>query len=918
MKSLQGTEHHNNLLLVNDTPSTRDDLKDLCERNGLKVHFAENSRDAIGIFNQNHFDVAVLQLESAEQNVIQLLTELTGINPELRAIVHTASKHLDDSTIRILKEMAFSLVENISNNNELIPYIDRAFRNVYEQYSHALEQKLTQQNENLHTMQDDFQEFYDNSPTMNLTLSVDGIIQQINLFGAQQLGYEKKELLGKHISVIIHPEDQKLLLAHLQSCQRNPGKLQRWEFRKVDKQGQIIWVREAARLLKKSTGEQLIFVACENITTHKMNEIDILESENKYRTLFEHSTDALLIIRGNKFVDCNSATIEMLGYDSKEELLETHPSQLSPPTQPDGRNSYEKADEMMTIAFEKGSLRFEWEHMRKNGDVFPVEVLLTAIPLQSESFLHVVWRDITERKLAEKALRKSEEKYRILVENAVELIIVAQNGIIEFINHRCFKLLGYHPEEMIGKLINNFIHPEDRAMVVERHLKRLRGEDVKQKYTFRIVDRAGSTKWVEINIVRLDWKGKPATLNFLSDITDRMQAEEEKAQLELQLRRSQKLETIGTLAGGIAHDFNNLLSPILGYSDMALLHLDESHHLYPDIQSIFNAARQAKQLVQQILTFSRQVEQERKPLALPAIIDETLQLLRPTLPVTIEIQKKIDENCSPVIADATQMHQVIMNLCTNAFHAMEKSGGTLKIELDQVLFDENMQAMHPNLKARDYLRLTVTDTGIGMDAITRDRIFEPFFSTKTGGKGTGLGLSVVHGIIRSHQGDITVQSERNKGTTFTIFLPALQSLDIETHKIVNPIRRGNERILLVDDENMIVQMLKQMLEDYGYTIYPYTNSQDALRFFHNQSEFVDLLITDLTMPIMTGLELIKAIQKVRPELPVIMITGYSESLNEEIYKRYGIREILAKPVLTAEISDAMRKLFDGEGNNIPE
>lgn len=176
----------------------------------------------------------------------------------------------------------------------------------------------------------------------------------------------------------------------------------------------------------------------------------------------------------------------------------------------------------------------------------------------------------------------------------------------------------------------------------------------------------------------------------------------------------------------------------------------------------------------------------------------------------------------------------------------------------------------------------------------------------------------MHGIIRSHQGDITVQSERNKGTTFTIFLPALQSLDIETHKIVNPIRRGNERILLVDDENMIVQMLKQMLEDYGYTIYPYTNSQDALRFFHNQSEFVDLLITDLTMPIMTGLELIKAIQKVRPELPVIMITGYSESLNEEIYKRYGIREILAKPVLTAEISDAMRKLFDGEGNNIPE
>ncbi|KAA3655898.1 MAG: PAS domain S-box protein [Calditrichaeota bacterium] len=904
------------VLLIDEDKNQLQKMAKLLEQNGFVVHAAPNKQTALRIFQEQECTLALLNIHASIEFGLEILTALQTLNSHVQTIVTTnAELHLNNP-FKSFKNIVICHTGNDGNMHHVLNHVQRAFNQLLEKHCHSLEKKLDKKADLLVILREQFFKFYNNNPSMYLTLKRDGTISSINMYGARLLGYDKSELIGNDATLIVHPEDRESFQSHIASFSDVESCGIPWEMRIMRKDGTTFWVRNTAQKVNKIYGDEVLFISSVDITQLKKSEINLRLSENKYRTHFEHSADALLIIKNNKFVDCNAATLEMLGYTDKKELFETHPSQLSPEKQPDGRNSYEKADEMMAMAFEKGSHRFEWNHKRKNGEIFPVEVLLTAIPIESETFLHVVWRDITERKLSEKALRKSEEKYRILVENAVEIILVVQDGRIEFINHRCRKLLGYEPEEMYGKYIHNYLHPEDRDMVIKRHQQRMMGENPSENYTFRILDNKGNTKWVEINIARIDWNEKPATLNFLTDITDRKQAEKDKSILETQLRRSQKMETIGTLAGGIAHDFNNLLTPILGYADMALMRVDKDDTLYPDMQCIMNAAKQAKDLVLQILTFSRQTEHERKPLALHLIVKETLQFLRPTLPVTIQIQKKINRDCSKVIADATQMHQVIMNLCTNAFHAMEETGGILRIELDQIPFNEDVHLLHPGLKAQDHVRLTVSDTGCGMDNFTKERIFEPFFSTKKGGKGTGLGLSVVHGIVHSHGGDISVQSEKLHGTTFHVFLPAQQNHTYQPTTTKASIRKGEENILLVDDERIIVQMLKRMLEEFGHTVFAYTKSNEALAALREKPGFIDLLITDLTMPVMTGLELTREVKKVRSDLPVIMITGYSEKLSEGLIHGYGISQIISKPIRTTEITGAIGKVFDLEQNEV--
>ncbi len=529
-----------------------------------------------------------------------------------------------------------------------------------------------------------------------------------------------------------------------------------------------------------------VYISTIDITGRKATEKALRESENKYKILFEHTADAILIIEEGKFVDCNPATIKMLGYKNKKDFLETHPSELSPEQQPDGQNSLEKANKMMALAFENGSHRFEWDHKRADGEVFPVEVLLTAIPLGEKSFLHVVWRDITKRK----------------------------------------------------------------------------------------------------------------------------EAEEEKNKLETQLRRSQKLETIGTLAGGIAHDFNNILTPIMGYADMTLLELAEGDPLKRNISRIVEGAHRAKDLVEQILLFSKQVERERIPLYMHIILKEALQLLRSSIPSTVEIVQQIDSSCPKILADATQVHQVIINLCTNAWQAMEKNGGVLSIELIQQEVDANMAKMHPNLNVANYVRLTVRDTGEGMDTNTIDRIFEPFFTTKAVDKGTGLGLAVVYGIVQSHQGEILVYSEPGKGSVFHVYFPVDTSGAAPHEDLQLNISGGDESILVVDDDNLVGNMLKQMLEKFGYTVSLFNNSSDALANFKKYPHRYDLLLSDLTMPDLTGIDLSKSVHKIQSDIPIIMMTGYGKKLLGIDQESFGIKKIIEKPVIMKELAYAIREVLE--------
>jgi len=392
------------------------------------------------------------------------------------------------------------------------------------------------------------------------------------------------------------------------------------------------------------------------------------------------------------------------------------------------------------------------------------------------------------------------------------------------------------------------------------------------------------------------------------DITERKRMEKEKKKLEARLRQAQKMEAIGTLAGGIAHDFNNILFPILGYSEMLMNDAPDNSDLKRDLSMIFNGTKRARDLVKQILAFSRQREYDLKPIKVHLVVKETLKLIRSSIPATIDIMQNIID-CELVMADYTQIHQVAMNLLTNAYHAMEKKGGKLKVTLKEVdLRADDLKGMPPGT----YVRLTISDTGIGMDQSTIDRIFDPYFTTKKEGKGTGLGLAVVHGIIKSHGGHISVYSELGKGSEFHVYLPVIKAQQ-ETKQIeIQPIKKSNERILVVDDEKMVVEIQQKMLKRLGYDVTSCTSSVEALKAFQANPDNFDLIITDMTMPDMTGDQLAQKIMEIRTDIPIILCSGFSEKMSNEKAKSLGIKEFLMKPVLIKDLSITIRRALDSK------
>ncbi len=526
-----------------------------------------------------------------------------------------------------------------------------------------------------------------------------------------------------------------------------------------------------------------------------------------------------------------------------------------------------------------------------------------------------LYDDITERRKSEQAVQESEQRLRNYFE--LGLIGMAMLSIdrqfLHFNNHLC-EILGYSREELVNKSWIQLSHPEDLPKESSRFARIQRLETDIFHAEKRFIKKDGSIAHTEVisRCVRKEDGSIDHYVAMIQDITSRKLNEEKTKTLRAQLLQSQKLEAIGTLAGGIAHDFNNILAAVIGYTDMAKERAKPETPLARDLDQVLKAGHRAKDLVRQILVFSRQSETEPINLMPANIVKEVIKLLRPTLPSTIAIEQNISPKAGPIHIDPTQLHQILMNLCTNAYHAMEESGGSLTIALKNVTLTSH-DLPHPlQAKPGIYVELMVGDTGTGIPPSIRDRVFDPFYTTKELGKGTGMGLSIVHGIVTGYNGFIDLQSTPGEGTVCTIYLPVAQQSAENKDRENAPLPQGNEHILFVDDEEVLAEMVQNMLERLGYRVTVRTNSLEALTTFRNTPDLFDLVITDQTMPGLTGFDLARRILALRPNMPIILCTGYSPLTSEEEAKAQGIREFALKPLTKTDLAMLIRRVLPQE------
>ena len=521
-----------------------------------------------------------------------------------------------------------------------------------------------------------------------------------------------------------------------------------------------------------------------------------------------------------------------------------------------------------------------------------------------------VTRAVTDKRLrdekcqTEAALQDSEARYRELFENANDLVYVHDlQGNFLALNKTAERISGYRREEALGMNITQVVAPEFLGLARQMMARKVAGAEA-STYELAIVTKHGRRVWLEISSRLIYQDNRPLAVQGIGrDITERRQ-------LEGQLRQAQRMEALGTLAGGIAHDFNNILAAILGYTELALYDVSQGTRVWHNMQEVLIAGQRAKDLVQQILMFSRQTEQERRPVQLDSIVKEVLRLLRASLPSTIEIRQDISPEVITVLAEPTQMHQVLMNLCANAEYAMRPTGGVLDVLLACITVDAAFAEAHPTLQPGSYARLTIRDTGMGMPPEVLEHIFEPFFTTKGVREGTGMGLAVVHGIVTSHEGTITVSSTPGQGTTFDIYLPLTTAVPIEHRPLETALPHGRECILFVDDEVALARLGQEMLAPLGYTVVVRTSSIEALEAFRAMPARFDLVITDQTMPNMTGEHLARELRRIRPDVPIILCTGFSHTMSVDKAYALNINAFLLKPLVSHDLATAIRRVLE--------
>ena len=783
----------------------------------------------------------------------------------------------------------------------------------------------------------------------------DGRMEEASPQLAKLFGYdEQSEFLQDFIFTkrFVDPGTQQKLFSAFKN-----GDLKRFEARCYRKDGSIVWILLSGRLL---TPQGYIEGVISDITEVKRLEEELHKSEEKYRVLVEQQLGRSLLYamernRLKQEVSREKELSDKLIVNSEDGIL-AFDRNFRITLWNVGMEGATGLTRQKLLGKNLFSILPVFKEVHEPNKVFGVEPVkdmldstrpLRLSPLSPEGFFEghyfplkndaaevvgglIVIRNITALRKAEKALKEKELQEETLKKTEERLHFIAESipliearayadGAMDFIDDKIEELSGYARKEFDSRSLTWFdlIEEEDRKNR-DRVLDQAAKGDGSYTLEYRLKAKPDKTLWVkESGHIILTSDGKIDHIDVaLFDITERKLNEEMGPKLEAQLRQAQRMEAIGTLAGGIAHDFNNILGVMLGYTEMALYSLQEDSDLKRKLQQILKAGQRGKDLVSQILAFSRPGKPEKKPVKVSPIIKETLKMLRATVPATIELSSHTEEDRDTILADPTQIHQVLLNLCANAAHAMREKGGVLEVSAEAVDLDKKAAARYHDLSPGPYVKISTKDTGHGMDKETLERIFDPFFTTKAPGEGTGMGLAVVHGILKAHGGAIMVQSEPGVGTEFHIFLPRINDTPTPGVKERSRMDKGHGHILFVDDEEWLVEMWQEILESMGFEVVSHTVSQEALEAFRVQPEKYDLVITDQTMPHMAGFELAKEMLKIRADLPIILCTGYSEVVTPEKAKEAGIREYVMKPLSISELTGAIRRALGTESASI--
>jgi PAS domain S-box-containing protein len=744
-----------------------------------------------------------------------------------------------------------------------------------------------------------FRSMVESAPLGQQSLDEEGRLLEVNQAWLEFCGYQREEVIGRNFGDFLRPSclDD---FARRFSTFKQQGEVRGVEFEMVRKDQSLVTVSFHGRIDRDEHGRFTQAHCIFHDVTERNQATEALHArEARLRSAFQYAAIGMAIVgTDGRLLQVNSSLCGLLGY-SQEELVTSSIQALSHPE--DVQCSMALLERMLSGAVH--SVQVEKRYLHKSGEVLWVLVSSSLVSDTRDVPLYFItqFQDITQRKRAEQAralLAAATEQ------SPVSVSMIDLDGVIRYVNPAYERNRGFKRAEVEGRNFRAFRDNCCGDAVYHKMWETVRSGEIWSDY---LSEKAGdgSLREIETTISPIrDQAG--AVIHYVAaqrDVTH-------ERQMERQLRQAQKMEAVGTLAGGIAHDFNNILAAIIGYTEMLLVKVPKESPIRRNLEQVLKAGNRAKGLVKQILAFSRQSEQELKPIQIGLVIKEALKLLRASLPTTIEIRSNIGSKTGTILADPTQIHQVLMNLCTNAAHAMRTGGGVLEVSLAEVHFDGERAEHYPDASPGPYLKLTVGDTGCGMDRLVMARMFDPFFSTKGPGEGAGMGLAMVHGIVRSHGGVIAAASEPGQGAIFDVFFPRLADDVAPTAKALSSVPRGSETILFVDDEATLVDMTRQILEQLGYRVVPRTSSREALEAFRAHPEKFDLVITDQTMPQLTGVDLAQEILALRPGIPIILCTGFSEMISPEKAKAMGVREFVLKPIITREIAVTIRKALE--------